>query len=44
MNTTNESIKKVKQEFENTEIQFRKIDKYNYFPFIGSETIERQRA
>ena len=41
MNTTNESIKKVKQEFENTEIQFRKIDKYNYFPFIGSETIER---
>ena len=44
MNTTNESIKKVKQEFENTEIQFGKIDKYNYFPFIGSETIERQRA
>lgn len=44
MNTTNESIKKVKQEFENTEIQLRKIDKYNYFPFIGSETIERQRA
>ena len=38
---TNESIKKNKQDHEHTEVQFKKIDKYNYFPFIGSETIER---
>lgn len=44
MNTTNESIKKEKQDFENVESQFKKIDRYNYFPFIGSESIERQRA
>lgn len=44
MNQTNESMKKVKQDFENTEIQIKKVDRYNYFPFIGSETIERQRA
>jgi hypothetical protein len=44
MNTANESLKKEKQDFENVETQFKKIDRYNYFPFIGSESIERQRA
>ena len=36
----NEMLKKVKQEKENMQSQFRKIDKYQYFPFVGSDTVE----
>ncbi len=36
----NEMLKKVKQEKENMQNQFRKTDKYQYFPFVGSDTVE----
>ena len=39
----NEMLKKVKQEKENMQSQFRKIDKYQYFPFVGSDTVEKYR-
>jgi hypothetical protein len=39
----NEMLKKVKQEKENVQTHFKKIDKYQYFPFVGSDTVEQYR-
>lgn len=36
-------LKKVKQEKENIKSHFKKIDKYQYFPFVGSDTVEQYR-
>ena len=36
-------LKKVKEEKENLQSQYRKIDKYQYFPFVGSDTVEQYR-
>lgn len=36
-------LKKVKEEKENLQTQFHKIDKYQFFPFVGSDTVEQYR-
>lgn len=44
MNSTNFIKQLENQENQNLKQEIKKVDQYNYFPFVGSETVERQRS